>query len=118
MIFSVKVRMDPDSGDEIFITQNTFRSNLDAVNTQAASEAAEFLDEKFWEDIHDDNFPEEITYWDFTDHPDNSSTAPSTQEIVEMFGDKQEPFVPIVSDEYFADDEKVSLFILCIICSA
>ena len=94
--------MDCDSGDEIFVTQSTFRD----VNTQSAGEAVDFLDDFYWNDIDDHSFPEEVTYWDFSNQPDNSSVVPSTQEIVEMFGDKK-PFEPLVSEEYFADDEKV-----------
>ena len=97
--------MERVSGDEIFIMQSTFRENCD-VSTQGASNASEFFGDIFWGDIDDHSFPEEVTYWDFSDQPDNSSEVPSTQQIVEMFGENKR-FEPMVSDDYFADDEKV-----------
>ena len=95
--------MEGDSG-EIFITQSTFRD----VDTQGASNAVDFLDDYYWNDIDDHSFPQDVTYWDFSNQPDNSSTVPSTQEIVEMFGE-QKAFEPMVSEEYFTDDQQVTL---------
>ena len=72
-----------------------------------------FFDDFYWDDIDDHSFPEDVTYWDFSNQPDNSSVAPSTQEIVEMFGDKSS-IEPMVSEAYFADDEKVNIVLLCL----
>ena len=94
-----------DSGDEIFITQNSFC-------TQTAAEAAEFLEnDMFWNDIDDHTFPEDVVYYDFSDQKDNSSVAPDLETFL---ADKRKresneaEFVKVIGDEYFADDEEVN----------
>ena len=96
-----------DSGDEIFITQNSF-------HTQAAAEAVEFLDNDiFWNDIDDHSFPGDVVYYDFTHQKDNSSDALDLDEFLaekNKCENNQPEFVQIIGDGYFANDEEVNDF--------
>ena len=94
-----------DSGDEIFITQNSFK-------TQTAAEAVDFIENDiFWNDIDNHSFPKDVVYYDFSNQKDNSSVAPDLDEFLAQKAKKEKvdsEFVDIVGDGYFADDEEVS----------
>ena len=81
--------LERDSGDEIFITQNTF-------STQATVDALDYLkNDMFWNDIDDHSFPEDVVYYDFSNQKDNSSVAPDLDEfLAQKHGEKKE-FVPL-----------------------
>ena len=111
----VEMTTECDSGDEIYITQNSFR-------TQSAAEAVEYLEnDMFWNDIDDHSFPEDVVYYDFSNQKDNSSVAQDLDDF--LANKKQSEFVPVIGDEYFADDEEVCnrflivlLFLVVLIC--
>ena len=98
-----------DSGDEIFITQNSFR-------TQTAAEAVQFLEnDMFWNDIDDHSFPEDVVYYDFSNQKDNSSDAPDLKMFLaekKSNEAKNSEFVQVIGDGYFADDEEVNYWFL------
>ena len=101
---------ESSSGDEIFLTQNIFRGNCANIDTQDASKAVEFFGEDYWKDVDDHSFPEDVTYWDFTHEVDNSSVAPSTQQFIEnRIQTSNQNFNSVVTEDYFADDEAVSI---------
>lgn len=83
-----------DSGEDLFLTQNSFRC-LDNAYTQAVDEAAEnVLDSSF--DLTDD-LPKGdiIEYWDFShEHEEESAVKPAVQ---------QQAFVPLQTN--LLDDE-------------
>ena len=49
-----------------------------------------------------------VEYWDFSDQKDNSSVAPSLPIVNDCTCGQNSAFVPLVADDYFADDENVS----------
>ena len=96
---------EQDSGDKIFITQNSFK-------TQTVAEAVEFIENDiFWNDIDDHSFPEDVVYYDFSNQKGNSSVAPDLDEFLAEKAKKEKldsEFVDIIGDGYFGDDEEVS----------
>ena len=101
---------DSLSENEIFLMQNTFNENSLYAGTQDASNAVNFFEDEYLNDIDDHAFHEDVVFGDFSDQPDNSSVAPSTQQIVQMYSETPKlstPMVPMVSEEYFGDGEKV-----------
>lgn len=80
-----------DSSDDLFITQSTFRSNVD---TQEADEAAEFLSTSFMADEnyclaknYDPAAPERVHYWDFLSSSLNDTDKPTGNAPVLTDGD-------------------------------
>ena len=108
MHFAMMESDTDDCASQLFISQSK-------ITTQRASEAVNFLEnDKFWDDIDDHSFPEDVVYWDFSDQVDNSSIAPSlplkqshesNQNLDAQFCDIEE----IISEDYFADGEEVSI---------
>lgn len=61
-----------DSGDDLFITQSTFRTEVD---TQDASEAVDYFDTSI-DFLHNDtDAPEVVQYWDFSDEVCNAESV-------------------------------------------
>ena len=96
--------LSDSAADDIFITQTAPEHNI---LDQSVEYGCDYLDSQYesnWSIPMGD-----VEYWDFTGHPDTSSVAPSLPLHNDFTSNQQEPFVPLDSDDYFADDENVSL---------
>ena len=79
--FSLGLAMDSDplyddSGDAIFLTQNTFSER----NTSSDLQKSQECDCPYLDSQYESNWSipmGEVEYWDFSETPDNSSIAPS-----------------------------------------
>lgn len=85
-----------DSGEDLFITQSTFRS--EDVDTQEAGEAVDFLNLSM--NVYDASAPETVEYWDFSNERRNSSTSDANGASTNVLPDNnvvvgQEPILPL-----------------------
>ena len=50
----------------------------------------------------------DVEYWDFSNQKDNSSVAPSLPIVNDYTHGDNSAFIPLVGDDYLADDDTVS----------
>ena len=92
-----------DSGDDIFITQTAPEYSM--------LEQNEDYDCSYLNSQYESNWSiplGDVEYVDYSNQHDNSSTVPSSPLVNEYSRQVEENFEPLISEDYFADDENVS----------
>lgn len=115
-----------DSGDDLFITQSTFR--VDTVDTQVANEAANFFLDSDDDilctsfenlkppSVPDTALPEVVEYVDFSNDTDKGYTLLSTQEYQEK--KQSEIFEPILPNLFHFYHDKVCRCFYFLFCTS